>query len=68
MRKLTRTLPLLLLLSVFGGRVGAEETLDKTLPVRGFCISAPRPGRLDEFIRFIKEELAPCGEYAHPPG
>jgi len=53
------TLPFLLLLSVFGDRLGAEEALDNVLPVRGFCISAPRPGRLDEFIRFIKEELAP---------
>jgi hypothetical protein len=32
---------------------------DKTLPVRGFCISAPKPAKLDEFIRFITEELAP---------
>ncbi|MCE5347079.1 MAG: family 20 glycosylhydrolase [Bacteroidales bacterium] len=29
------------------------------LPVRGFCISAPRPAELDEFIKFIDEELAP---------
>jgi len=40
-----------------------SETLiqkpDKTLPVRGFCISAPQPAMLDEFIRFITEELAP---------
>jgi len=29
------------------------------LPVRGFCIGAPAPDRLDEFIKFIDEELAP---------
>ena len=29
------------------------------LPVRGFCIAAPRPARVDEFVRFIAEELAP---------
>jgi hypothetical protein len=28
------------------------------LPIRGFCISAPRPKGLDEFIKFIGEELA----------
>jgi hypothetical protein len=59
MRNLARALPFLLLLSVLGDRLEAEESLDNILPVRGFCISAPRPGRLDEFIRFIKEELAP---------
>ena len=32
---------------------------DKTLPVRGFCIAAPTPDRLDEFIQFIDKELAP---------
>ncbi|MCX6254731.1 MAG: family 20 glycosylhydrolase [Bacteroidia bacterium] len=29
------------------------------LPVRGFCIAAPQPNELDEFIKFIDEELAP---------
>ncbi len=29
------------------------------LPVRGFCIAAPNSERLDEFITFIDEELAP---------
>ena len=32
---------------------------DSVLPVRGFCIGAPRAAALDEFIKFIKEELAP---------
>lgn len=27
-------------------------------PVRGFCIGAPSPDRLDEFVKFIDEELA----------
>lgn len=31
------------------------------LPVRGFCIAAPSPDRLTEFIQFIDEELAPRG-------
>ena len=29
------------------------------LPVRGFCIAAPSPERLDDFITFVDEELAP---------
>lgn len=29
------------------------------LPTRGFCIAAPSPDRLDEFVRFIDQELAP---------
>ncbi len=29
------------------------------LPVRGFCIAAPRAEGLDKFIKFIDEELAP---------
>lgn len=33
--------------------------LDSILPVRGFCIAAPRPAEVDEFIKFIGEELAP---------
>lgn len=30
-----------------------------TLPVRGFCISAPTPADLDAFVKFISQELAP---------
>ena len=32
--------------------------LDSILPVRGFCISAPQPAVVTEFIKFIDEELA----------
>src|SRR5205809_5910394 len=37
----------------------AEKPADRTLPVRGFCIAAPSGNRVDEFIKFIEEELAP---------
>ena len=37
----------------------AENPLDKRLPVRGFCIAAPPANRVDEFIKFIDEELSP---------
>jgi erythromycin esterase-like protein len=33
--------------------------LDSLLPVRGFCIAAPRPSGLDSFLVFIRKELAP---------
>lgn len=29
------------------------------LPVRGFCIAAPKSDRMDEFVKFINDELAP---------
>jgi hypothetical protein len=35
-----------------------SEKLDTILPVRGFCISAPQPAVLREFVKFIDEELA----------
>lgn len=35
------------------------EKTDKNLPVRGFCISAPRSAGVNEFVKFIDEELAP---------
>ncbi|HEX3007672.1 MAG TPA: family 20 glycosylhydrolase [Bacteroidales bacterium] len=33
------------------------QTLDEAYPVRGFCIAAPLPDRLNDFIAFIKAEL-----------
>jgi hypothetical protein len=35
--------------------------IDSLMPVRGFCIGAPHPKELNEFIRFIDEELAAKG-------
>lgn len=32
-----------------------------TLPVKGFCIAAPRPDGVDRFTKFIKEELTTRG-------
>ncbi|HTJ52323.1 MAG TPA: family 20 glycosylhydrolase [Cyclobacteriaceae bacterium] len=40
-------------------RLQAQSSLDDKLPVRGFCISAPVPSQLDNFLKFIKEELGP---------
>ena len=35
-----------------------NRQLSEELPVRGFCIAAPKPADLDAFIKFIREELA----------
>ena len=37
----------------------SQDPLDKLLPVRGLCITAPDPRKLDAFTRFIADELAP---------
>jgi len=36
-----------------------SKKLDNILPVRAFCIDAPRPSGLDSFVQFINQELAP---------
>ncbi len=42
-----------------GHSAAAANDLDKLMPVRGFCIAAPRPKHLERFIAFINDELAP---------
>lgn len=37
----------------------SQKPLNKELPVRGFCIAAPGVERVDDFVKFIAEELAP---------
>jgi hypothetical protein len=39
--------------------VNAGEKIDSLMPVRGFCIAAPRPAAIDAFVNFIDKELAP---------
>ena len=41
----------------FSGK--AQQKLDSILPIRGFCIDAPRPAGVDSFVLFINQELAP---------
>ncbi len=38
---------------------GKTVSADSLFPVRGFCIAAPKPYVLDEFVKFIDQELAP---------
>ena len=37
----------------------SQDKSTNPLPVRGFCIGAPKPAKLDPFIAFINDELAP---------
>ena len=40
--------------------VSAQSALDSLMPVRGLCVAAPRSDYVDDFIKFIGEELAPA--------
>lgn len=40
-------------------RGNVPEKQDKPSLVRGFCIAAPKPDRVNEFIKFIEKELVP---------
>ncbi len=51
--------PYLLLLGLAWHTAGGEPLDAATLPVRGLCIAAPRPGQVDRFTRFIHEQLVP---------
>ncbi len=50
-------LHLLSFLTVFTNNTTAQASIDEILPVRAFCIAAPKPDNLDRFVQFIKEEL-----------
>jgi N-acetyl-beta-hexosaminidase len=54
-----RTAFLIFVSSLIFQYTNAQSNLDKNLPIRGFCIAAPRPQHLAQFIKFIHEELAP---------
>src|SRR5689334_3645027 len=38
-----------------------QTVLDQTIPIRGFCVAAPKASNVDAFVKFIKEELATRG-------
>ncbi|MBN1997554.1 family 20 glycosylhydrolase [candidate division KSB1 bacterium] len=48
-------------LLVFFSLTIAQTPPDSLMPVRGFCIAAPRRDNLNRFIDFMKKELAPNG-------
>src|SRR5688572_29691422 len=37
----------------------AQQNLDSILPIRGFCIGAPKSKEVDAFAKFIEQEMAP---------
>jgi len=39
--------------------LSSQDPNEDLLPIRGFCISAPRPDHVEPFIQFIVNELAP---------
>ncbi len=49
----------ILLLTMNGSFLYAQAKLDSLLPVRGFCIKAPATHELNNFVKFIDDELAP---------
>ncbi len=53
------TLLSLLMMMEFSLPANSQSETDSLLPVRGFCIALPTPGNIDEFINFIRAELAP---------
>lgn len=57
--KLLATSLLYFLLFAFLNNAFAQKDLDSILPVRGFCIGAPSADKVDAFVKFINEELAP---------
>ncbi len=57
LRTMKRLLGLLLMATM--PLSAAESPADRQLPVRGFCIASPSANLVEEFIKFIEEELAP---------
>jgi len=50
---------LVLVISLFSCGVFAQQKPDSLFEVKGFIIAAPRPDGVDDFVKFINEELAP---------
>lgn len=52
--------PFGMLICLFPVTLQSQTALaDSLFPVRGFCIEAPRPSELKDFIEFIRNDLAP---------
>ncbi len=50
---------LLLLLTLFCRTAFAQQKADSLYVIKGFAIAAPKPSGVDDFVKFINEELAP---------
>ena len=57
----TRFITVLIIFLFFTFQLAAQSisVIDTLLPVRGFCIAAPRPDNVDRFVEFVKDELYP---------
>lgn len=55
---MSRKFSLLACILAFSSLLHAQSPLSELLPVRGFSIAAPRPEGVDDFVRFIEDELA----------
>lgn len=53
-----KTLLATLLLGIAASSAFPQKNIDSILPVRGFCINAPRPAGVDSFVTFIDKELS----------
>jgi hypothetical protein len=53
-----RKLFLITLICTAASALNAQAPLSELLPVRGFSIAAPQPAGVDDFVRFIEDELA----------
>ncbi|MBN8852866.1 MAG: glycoside hydrolase [Sphingobacteriales bacterium 50-39] len=53
-----KTLLATLLLGIAALSAFPQKNIDSILPVRGFCINAPRPAGVDSFVTFIDKELS----------
>ncbi|MGC3946806.1 MAG: hypothetical protein QM762_20195 [Chryseolinea sp.] len=58
---LTRALGAILFITCALHAGAQSTTLDNSIPVRGFCVAAPKASNVDAFVKFIKEELAARG-------
>ncbi len=57
---MTKPVALIIVLSLLTGiTTFSQIPKGNDLPVRGFCIGAPRTSEVDSFVKFIAEELAP---------
>jgi hypothetical protein len=54
-----KTLYFILVLCTALASAKAQSKIDSLLPVRGFCINAPKPEGVDSLVTFINRELAP---------
>lgn len=50
---------IVLFIQLLGNSAFSQPSLADTLPIRGFCIGAPKPAEIEDFIKFIDKELSP---------